>query len=112
MIRQVESPPPNLFRGRAPKFGSKGWAPRSAAGRVGALILGTVYAAAGLLAVIATPRLKAELRSSIPSPAVGIVISFLAIALVLAIASGIVFVGSRIVMSAFHTAPMRNQIPR
>ncbi len=109
MIRQVESPPPNLFESRVPKFGAKGWVPRSTAGRVGALVVGTVYTAAGLLAVIATPRLKTELRGSIPSPAVGIVVSFLVNVVVLAIASGIVFVGSRIVISAFHAAPNRNQ---
>jgi len=109
MIRQVESLPPNLFKSRVPKFGSRGWVPRSTAGRVGALILGTLYAATGLLAVIVTPRLKTELRSSIPSPAVGIAVSFLVIVIVLAIASGVVFVGSRIVISAFRTAPNKNQ---
>jgi membrane associated rhomboid family serine protease len=109
MIRRVESLPPNLFKSRVPKFGSKDWVPRSTAGRVGALILGTVYAVAGLLAVILTPRLKTEFRSSIPSPAVGMVVSFLVIAIVLAIASVIVFWGSRIVVSAFQTAPNRNK---
>jgi hypothetical protein len=105
MLRGVDSPPPNLFEGRVPKIGSKGWVPRSTAGRVGALIIGAVYVAAGLVAIIATPRFKDELRTSISSPAVGILVSVLAIATVLAAASAIIFLGSRIIRGAFRMAP-------
>ena len=108
MIRQFETPPPNLFEGRVPRFGSKGWIPRSTAGRVGALIIGTLYVAAGLLAVVATLKLKNEIRNSISSPVVGIVSSILAVAAVLAISSGVIFLGSRIVVSAFRKDPRSN----
>lgn len=105
MIREIESPPPNLFESRAPKLGSKGWIPRNRAARVGALIIGTVYLVAGLVAIITTPLLSIELRRMIPSPAIGIVVSVVVIAIVLTVFSGVIFVGGRIVICAFRKTP-------
>jgi protein-S-isoprenylcysteine O-methyltransferase Ste14 len=111
MIRQVESPPPNLFESRGPRLGSRGWVPRNRVERAAAFILGTVYIVFGVVAVVAAVQLKSGLRSWIPSPTTGVVIGVLAIAIVLVVAAAFFFLGGRIVVSVFRRTPNNRQHP-
>jgi hypothetical protein len=105
MIRKFGSPSPNIFENRGPRVGSKRWAPRSAAGQVGALIFGTVYVAAGLPAIVTTVGFRYEIRNSIALPALTFAINILAVSTAFAVAFGIIFLGSRMLLGAFRTAP-------
>jgi succinate dehydrogenase/fumarate reductase cytochrome b subunit len=101
MIKQSESLPPNLFESRGPRLRSQGWIPRSAAGRVGGLLFGFVFAAGGLCVAVATIALKSELRNSIASPVIAFIVCVLAVSMALAVAFFFVFVGVRILMGSF-----------
>jgi len=103
-LRQVYSPLPNLGQSKGPyhAIGSKGWVPRTVTARVGVLLLGTVFTVGGLSMIPASYVLKQELRNSISLPWLGFLVSFLAVAVVLAIALFAIWYGGRLLSSGFR----------
>ena len=108
-MRQIDGPPTNLWQscGRWRGLGSKGWVPRTSAQRVGALIVGAVIVAGGLMMLVSSFGLKQELQNLIPSQAVGLMASFLAVIAVLAVASWLIWFGGRLLAGCFRHSPVR-----
>jgi hypothetical protein len=108
-MRHIESPPPNLGQssGRYPVMGSKGWVPRTVAGRVGGTIFGTVFVASGLLMLVSIYKLKQDLQNSLSPPPVAFVVSVVAITMVLAVGSLTIWFGSRLLAGSFRHTPNR-----
>jgi VIT1/CCC1 family predicted Fe2+/Mn2+ transporter len=108
-MRQIDDPPPNLWqsRGRWRGLGSKGWVPRTSAQRVGALIVGAGIVAGGLMMLVSSFGVKQELQNLIPSQAVGLMVSFLAVMMVLAVASWLIGFGGRLLTGCFRHSPVR-----
>jgi hypothetical protein len=109
IMPQINTPPPNLWqsRGRWHGVGSKGWVPRTPVQRVGALIVGTLIVAGGLMMIVSSFGLKQELQDLISSPAVGLMASFLAVMAVLAVASWLIWFGGRLLVGSFRQSPIR-----
>jgi hypothetical protein len=103
-MRQIDSPPPNLWQSRGPYhgFASKDWTPRTLAGRVGGIVLGIVFAAGGLMMLVSSYWLKQELRSWIPSPPMAFVISLVAVTITLAVGSFMIWLGRRLLVGSFR----------
>jgi hypothetical protein len=106
-MRHIDSPPPNLGQssGRYPGIASKGWMPRTSAGRVGGTIFGAVFVASGLLMLVSIYRLKQELENSLSPPPVAFVVSVVAITMVLAVGSFTIWLGGRMLIGSFRHAP-------
>jgi hypothetical protein len=88
-------------------MGSKGWVPRTLAGRVGGTIIGTVFAVSGLLMLVSIYKLKQELQNSLSPPSVAFVVSVIAITMILAVGSFTIWFGSRLLAGSFRHAPNR-----
>jgi hypothetical protein len=103
--------PPVLTRSRGPwrGMGSKVWTPTGAVQRVGALVIGTVFVAGGLTAIVVSPALKGEFQALISSPTIAWVVSLFAVAWALAIASFVIWLGGRLLAGCFRHSPDRKR---
>ena len=103
-MRQIQSPPPNLFRSSIPwrGIGSKDWAPRNNLQRVGALFVGVVYVLGALAAMASTLWFRAELTSELRSAAIAIVLSFLLTFIILAAGVAGIVLGVRLLRGALR----------
>jgi hypothetical protein len=107
MLRQIDSSPPNLD-GHGPGLGSGDWVPRNTVARVGALLFGSVFAASGLMMIASSFLLKGEFQRLISSPPIAYVVSFVAAAMTLTVASFLIWYGGRLVMGSFRRSPNRS----
>jgi hypothetical protein len=101
--------PPVLTRSRGPwrGFGSKGWTPTGAVQRVGAVVMGTVFVAGGLAAIVVSPALKGEFQTLISSPTIAWVVSCFTVAWALGIASFVIWFGGRLLAGCFRRSADR-----
>jgi len=81
--------------------------PRTSAQRAGALIVGAVIVAGGLMMLLSSLGMKQELQDLISSPVVGLLVSFLAVVAVLAVASWLIWFGGRLLVGSFRHSPIR-----
>ena len=97
-MRQVNSPPTNLWqsRGRYRGFGSKGWVPTSSVQRLGAIIIGMVFVVGGLMMIGTSFLFKREFQAEISSPPIAQMVTLFAVALALAVASFVMWLGGRL----------------
>ena len=110
-MRQVDSPPPTLASrepGRA--LGSKDWVPRNTWARVGAFTFGAFFVVGALCMVAGSFLLKGEIRASIPSPLIGLMVSFFAVMVVLCVACCVFWYGSRLLAGSFRHPSIRKQL--
>ena len=101
MLRQIDSPPPNLA-GHVPAIGSKDWVPRNTVARVGALLFGSFLVACGLMTAASGFLLKGESLRLISSLPIAYVMGFVALLVTLAVASFLIWCGSRLLTGSLR----------
>jgi hypothetical protein len=109
MMRQTDTPPPNLWqsRGRWRGMGSKGWVPTSTVQRLGAFVIGTAFVAGGLVMIGSSLPVEGKFQAEISSPPFAWVASFFVVAWALAVASFVIWLGSRLLAGCFRHSAIR-----
>ena len=107
-MRQIPTEPPVLAKSRGPYcgFASKGWAPTNTVQRFGAFFIGTVFVAGGLTMIWMSFGFRREFQAEISSPPIALIISVFAVAMALAVASFVIWLGGRLLAGCFRRAPV------
>ena len=110
-MRQIDIPPPNLFRSRGLRrgIGSKDWVPRTVAGRVGSVIFGIVFVAGGLMLIGTSFLLKGEIQAEIASTPFVLIASLLLVMMALMAAFFAIWLGRRLLAGCFRHSQISNR---
>ena len=108
-MRQINRPPPNLFRSDLPYhgIGSKDWVPKNYTQRVVAFVVGLMFVTGAVLAIASTGLLKTQLATDLHSKAAAVVFSFFVVCVVLVGSVILIFLGVRLLRGALRTSAKR-----
>ena len=105
MMRQIQEPPPNLFRSGGPwrGFGSKDWAPTNFVQRVVGFMFGVTYVMGTVAAMASTFLIKAQLVADLHSEAAAVVFGFFLVCIVFMGGAIVIWLGIRLLRGAFRS---------
>jgi len=105
-MRQIQAPPPNLFRSSGPyrSWTSKDAVPRNHVQRIGLFVIGAVHLTGGITITISTVFFRTELTAQLHSVFAGAIASIVLVSLVLVGGVVVSVLGVRLLKTAFRQA--------